>query len=55
MVGAEPNPLVSDIYRMIMTLGTIVFEVRSFTLFPALFKTPFTHPTAVYREGGVLG
>lgn len=53
--GFDPIPAFSDIYRMIMTLKTIVFEVRAFMLFPTLFTTPLTNHTAIYPEEGVLG
>lgn len=53
--GFDPIPAFSDIYRMIMTLETIVFDVRAFMLFPTLFTTHLTNRTAIHREEGVLG
>ena len=53
--GSNPTPPSSDNYWMIVTLKTIVFEVRVFMLFPTLFITHLTNHTAIYPEEGVLG
>jgi len=40
---------------MILTLKTIVFDVRASMLFPTLFTTHLTNHTAIHPEEGVLG
>ena len=49
------SPAFSDNYWMILTLKTIVFEVRASMLFPPLFTTHLTSHTAIHPEEGVLG
>jgi len=53
--GRTQPPLFSNNYWMILTLKTIVFDVRASMLFPTLFTTHLTNHTAIHPEEGVLG